>query len=188
MNERHLALCASSEWAEAVAQWILPWTLAGLSLGDRTVEFGPGPGVTTDLLAGLTRELIAVEVDPFLAARLVERFADREGVQIIAADAADSGLADGCADSVICLTMLHHVPTTEQQNAIFREAHRLLAAGGIYVGSDSLDGPDFRDLHEGDTCNPVPPATLAARLRQAGFGEVDVEVNEWAVRFRARRS
>ena len=56
----------------------------------------------------------------------------------------------------------------------------------MFLGSDSLDGPEFRELHEGDVCVPVDPATLDARLVDAGFVDVRVETNEYAVRFRAR--
>ena len=34
-------------------------------------------------------------------------------------------------------------------------------------------------LHFRDTCNPVEPASLPDRLRQAGFGDADVEVRRW---------
>jgi SAM-dependent methyltransferase len=186
VNERHLALCASPEWADAVARWILPSALAEVDLGARTVEFGPGPGVTTELLAALTDDLVAVEIDPELAARLAYRMADRPGVRVVRADAARSGLPDASADSVVCLTMLHHVPTVAHQDAIFTEARRLLVPGGVFAGCDSLDGPDFRELHESDTCNPIPPDTLEARLSAAGFSTVEVMFDEWGVRFRAR--
>ena len=52
--------------------------------------------------------------------------------------------------------------------------------------SHEPDPPDFRALHAGDVCVPVDPATLAERLNAAGFTDVEVETNEWAVRFRAR--
>ena len=78
------------------------------------------------------------------------------------------------------------MPSTELQDAIFAEARRLLTADGVFAGSDSRDSPDFRALHAGDVCVPVDPATLAERLNAAGFTDVEVETNEWAVRFRAR--
>lgn len=168
-----------------MARWILPSALVEVDLGRRTVEFGPGPGVTTELLSALTEDLVAVEIDPELASSLAERLADRPGVRVIRADAARTGLPGGSVDSVVCLTMLHHVPTAGQQDAIFAEARRLLAPGGVFAGSDSLDGPDFRELHAGDTCNPVPPDTLESRLAAAGFAEVQVMLDEWGVRFRA---
>lgn len=33
-------------------------------------------------------------------------------------------------------------------------------------------------MHDGDTYNPIDPATLPARLTAAGFTDVEVRVNE----------
>ena len=52
MNEKHLALCSSAEWGDAVARWIIPWVLSGIDLGDDVLEVGPGPGLTTNVLRG----------------------------------------------------------------------------------------------------------------------------------------
>ena len=185
MNKEHLALCRSPEWADAVTRWIVPWTLESVDLGKRTVEIGPGPGLTTDALVTLVTELTAVEIDPDLATSLAKRFADDPRVRVLNVDGADTGMPPGSADCVVCLTMLHHVPTVQHQDAIFREACRLLAPGGVFAGSDSLDSPEFRELHRDDVCTAVPPEGLEARLRAAGFADVVVDANAWAVRFRA---
>ena len=50
-----------------------------------------------------------------------------------------------------------------------------------------MDRPDLRELHHNDTYVPIPPDGLAARLEAAGFTDVDVITNEWAVRFRATK-
>jgi SAM-dependent methyltransferase len=181
MNEQHLALCSSAEWADALARWIIPWTLADVDLGDDVLEIGPGPGRTT--LAGT---LTAVELDAQLAADLAARFADTN-VQVVNADAAHTGLAGGRFSAAVALTMLHHVPGVAEQDAVLAEALRLLRPGAVLAGSDSLDGPDFRNLHEGDVCVPLNPAILAERLTSIGYVDVHVDTNEWSVRFRARK-
>src|SRR5438094_5313949 len=38
MNERHLQMCASAEWAETVRTEILPWAVQGRDLGDDVLE------------------------------------------------------------------------------------------------------------------------------------------------------
>jgi hypothetical protein len=89
--------------------------------------------------------------------------------------------------------MLHHVPTPELQDALFAETCRLLRAGGVFVGLDSLDSPKLRELHVDDTFVPLDLAPTEARLRAAGFADVVVE--QWdpprrpgaKVRFHARR-
>ena len=50
MNEGHLQILGSDEWAEHLAQELLPWVLSVAPLGDDVLEVGPGPGRTTDLL------------------------------------------------------------------------------------------------------------------------------------------
>jgi 16S rRNA (adenine1518-N6/adenine1519-N6)-dimethyltransferase len=67
------------------------------SLGDiscRTiVEIGPGHGTITDLLAAHARRLIAVEVDPSLAAELRFRFRNHPNVEVHEADILRTDLA-----------------------------------------------------------------------------------------------
>jgi hypothetical protein len=83
--------------------------------------------------------------------------------------------------------MLHHVPTLDQQNAVLAEVHRLLRSGGVLAGEDSLDSPDLRQLHHDDTYVPVDPEGLPSRLAAAGFTDVSVDINDFAVRFRATK-
>ncbi|CAO5159065.1 hypothetical protein FAIPA1_10362 [Frankia sp. AiPs1] len=130
--------------------------------------------------------LTAVEADRGLAASLAARLAG-SNVTVVSADATATPLSGGRFSGAVCLTMLHHVPGTDQQDALFAEVHRLLAPGGRFAGSDSLDGPDFRELHHGDVCVPVDPGSLPDRLRAAGYVDVHVDTNEHAVRFRGRK-
>ncbi len=187
MNEKHLALCASAEWADAVQRWIIPWALEAVDLGDDVLEVGPGPGLTTDVLRTRFATLTAVEIDSDLAAQLATRLAGTN-VTVVHADARATGLPGDRFSGATCLTMLHHVPTAERQNALLAEVHRVLRPGGTLAGTDSLDSPDFRDLHVDDVCLPVDPRSFAARLEQAGYVDVHVDTNEYGVRFRARKA
>ena len=78
--------------------------------------------------------------------------------------------------------MLHHVPTAALQDRLFAEVARVLEPGGALVASDSLASEDLAAHHEDDTYNPVDPESLPARLRAAGFADVEVRTNEfgWA--------
>jgi SAM-dependent methyltransferase len=185
VNEKHLELCGGDEWAEAVERYIIPWTLEGLDLGDDVLEVGPGPGRTTDVLLRQAPRLTAAEVDADLAARLAERL-DGTEVEVVHADATDLPFPDGRFSAALSFTMLHHVPSPAKQDDLFAEVARVLRPGGFLAGVDSLDSDEFRALHEDDVCVPVPPDGLAARLRAAGFADAQVDVNEFAVRFRAR--
>ena len=73
MNEAHLRICSSPEWASYVADELMPWVLASYELGDDVLELGPGPGLTTDVLRRLVPQLTAVEIDTSLATQLARR-------------------------------------------------------------------------------------------------------------------
>ena len=171
MNKRHLELCSGAEWADAVRRWIIPWVLDGLDLGEDALEVGPGPGRTTEVLCEKVPRLTAIEVDPRLAADLGARMA-ASGVEVVQGDATDLPYDDGRFSAVLSFTMLHHLPSPADQDRLFAEAARVLGPGGVLAGTDSLDSEEFRELHAGDTCVPVEPAGLAARLAEARFSQV----------------
>jgi SAM-dependent methyltransferase len=187
MNERHLELCSSAEWADAVRRWIIPWVLEGVSLGDDVLEIGPGPGRTTEVLADLASRLTAVEVDGELARSLAARMTSTN-VEVIQGDATDLHFADGRFSAALSFTMLHHVPSAVDQDRLLSEVSRVLRPGGVFAGTDSLDSKEFRELHLGDVCVPIDPATLVDRLLSTGFDEAFVDTNDYGVRFRARRA
>jgi hypothetical protein len=54
----------------------------------------------------------------------------------------------------------------------------------VFAGTDSLDRPEFRELHVDDICVPIDPATLAERLERVGLERVEVVTNDFGVRFR----
>ena len=186
MNQEHLALCSSAEWAEAVQRWIIPWVLEAVDLGDDVLEVGPGPGLTTDVLRTRVTRLTAVEVHPDLAEALAARLADTN-VEVVCADATRTPLPAGRFSGAVCLTMLHHVPSPQAQDAVLAEIFRLLRPGGVLAGQDSLDSPELRNLHHDDVYVPVDPATLQTRMEAVGFTAVEVDTNEYAVRFRGTR-
>lgn len=188
MNREHLELCSSAEWAEHLRTEILPWVFEAVDVPDDLLEIGPGPGAATEVLRAQVKRLTGVESDPDLAARLAVRFADDPTVTIRHADATDLPLPDGQFDAAASFTMLHHVPSAALQDRLFAEVARVLRPGGVFFGTDSLDGPGFRRLHAGDVCVPVDPLTLDERLRRAGFDRVDLAVLSLGVRFVARRS
>jgi SAM-dependent methyltransferase len=186
MNEKHLELCSSAEWAEAVQRWIIPWVIDGIELGDDVLELGPGPGRTTEVLVDLVPRLTAVEVDAGLAGALSARMGHSPCV-VVHGDATDLEFPDNRFSSALSFTMLHHVPSPAAQDKLFSEVARVLRPGGIFAGTDSLDSEGFRDLHAGDVCVPVEPETLPDRLSDAGFDQITVDTNEYGVRFRACR-
>ena len=182
MNLVHRLCCSSNYWATAVADKLLPWALHDVELGDATLEIGPGYGANLRALADKTA-LTAVEIDGPMADRLLRRYGDK--ARVMHGDGTDLRFADAEFDSVVCFTMLHHVPTAPLQDRMFAEAFRVLQPGGTFAGTDGVPSLSMRAMHFRDTYNPVDPQTLPDRLRRAGFGDVAVEVHRGEQRWRA---
>src|SRR3954452_17547222 len=143
MNQQHLEMCSRAEWAEAVERWIIPWVLDSVDLGDDVLEIGPGPGLTTDVLSRNVPQLTALEVHDDLAAALSARF-DGTNVDVILGSATSMELPTDRFSGAVCLTMLHHVPSIEQQDQVFGELHRVLRPGGVLAGQDSIASDELR--------------------------------------------
>jgi ubiquinone/menaquinone biosynthesis C-methylase UbiE len=178
MNAEHLELLASDGWRDLLRDIILPWALDGVDLGDEVLEVGPGPGLTTDLLRERVPRLTAVELDESLAADLAQRLAGTN-VEVVNHDATAMPFDDGRFSGAVSFTMLHHVPTIDQQDALFAETARVLQPGGVFVASDSVASDDLAALHTDDTYNPVDPTTVEDRLTVAGFDRIDVRANDF---------
>jgi SAM-dependent methyltransferase len=174
MNRSHLDYLASPEWAAALRTDLLPWLQTTADLGDEVLEIGPGPGLTTDLLRGLVARLTAIEIDPALAGPLRERLAGTN-VEVLEGDAVAIDLGTGRFSAVTCLSMLHHLPSAEAQDELFRRIRRVLRPGAHLLAVDSVDSEPIRRGHVDDTFVPLDPATLPARLEAAGFTDVVVQ-------------
>jgi SAM-dependent methyltransferase len=183
MNLLHRMCCSSNRWAKKVESELLPWALADVDLGDNVLEIGPGYGANIRVLIDKAPRYTAVEIDPAMTSRLQARYGDR--AQIINGDGTDTGLPDDEFSSVVCFTMLHHIPTHDQQDWLFAEAFRVLRPGGVFAGSDSVMSARFRIVHFRDICNPASPDLLQERLRNTGFRDVHVDGNGHSLRWRA---
>lgn len=125
MNRFHRWYCRTGHWRHAIQDHILPWALHGVDLGDKVLEVRPGPGLTTDVLARKVPALTAVEIDPDLAGQLRARFADST-VTVEQGDATAMPFPDATFAGAVAFTMLHHVPSTELQDRLLAEVHRVL--------------------------------------------------------------
>lgn len=185
MNLIHRRICRSDTWAGRMRLQVLPWACEGVRLDGDVLEIGPGYGVATRWLLEHGARLTAIEIDPGLAADLRSELGERVGIRT--GDGADLPFADAAFDVVVCFTMLHHVPSPEQQNQLFSEAARVLRPGGTFAGSDSRLSLLFRVLHVRDTMVVVDPATLPNRLHAAGLTNTHTSLAARAFRFRATR-
>jgi hypothetical protein len=119
VNRFHRYYCASRGWARLVQTSLVPAVLEGTELGRRVLEIGPGPGLTTEVLAGTAPELAAIEIDPTLARATRHRV---PAARVVQGDATRMPFADGTFSAVVCLTMLHHLPFPELQDRLFAES------------------------------------------------------------------
>jgi ubiquinone/menaquinone biosynthesis C-methylase UbiE len=184
MNRIHGLICSSGWWARTVERRLLPWALAGVELEGEVLEIGPGFGATTRLIAQRAQRLTVLELQASYCARLRRELDSR--VQVVQGDATAMPFADASFSTVVCFTMLHHVPSAEQQDRLLAEVARVLAPGGVFAGSDSIGtGSFFKLLHVGDTLVPLPVEGIAARLEGAGLRDTHVSVGGNSFRFRA---
>jgi ubiquinone/menaquinone biosynthesis C-methylase UbiE len=185
MNRLHQWLCRSARWRTTVQQRV-PWVIGDTDLGTNVLELGPGPGLTTDLLRKSVPRLTALEIDPRLAGSLSSRL-ERSNVRVVQGDATDMPFGDSEFSGTVSFSMLHHVPSPQQQDQVLHEVFRVLKPGGFFVGSDSLRNWWMRIIHIGDIFVPLDPESFGSRLERAGFEVLGIQKNSDAFRFRARR-
>jgi SAM-dependent methyltransferase len=186
VNQSHLEFLASDQWAEMLKTELLSWVDGVGDLGDDVLEIGPGPGRTTDLLSARAGRVTAVELDEQLAEDLRERLRGTT-VEVLTGDGTATGLEDGRFSAVTAFSVLHHIPTAQQQDRLFSELARLLRPGGVFVGTDSRDLDTIRLGHVDDIFVPVDPETLPDRLRAAGFTDIAIDTTDFHIRFSAHK-
>src|SRR6202011_2342339 len=113
MNICHRLCCSSDRYFKVVEDALLPWVLGDVELGDSVLEIGPGYGANIRVLIDKAPHYTAVEIDQPMADRLKDKYGDR--ARIIRGDGTDTGLPSEEFSSVVCFTMLPHVPTTARR-------------------------------------------------------------------------
>ncbi len=186
MNAFHRWYCNSGRWTKRLQDTYLPAVLRDLDLGDDVLEIGPGPGAATEWLRSRVARLTSVEIDHKLASALKQRMAGTN-VTVIEADATALALPDASFSAALSFTMLHHVPS-RLQDALLREAARVLSPGGVFAGMDSTPNFVWNICHLFDDRNPVDPTTFAARLEAAGFTGIRVRTAASSFSWRARKA
>src|SRR3954454_10053562 len=127
MNPLHNLFCGSSKYEQVFRDRLLPAVTAGIDLdGADVLEIGPGFGAGTAWFAERAKSVTAVEYDPKLAKKVQQRV---PVAHVINASGASMPLENASYDVVVCTTMLHHVPTSAEQDALLTEARRVLKPG-----------------------------------------------------------
>ncbi len=191
MNPEHLELLASDGWKDALRELILPFAFDDVpiaALGQDVLEIGPGPGLTTDLLAPQLTQLTALELDPALTRELAARYASDPAVTVVEGDGSRMPFEGGRFSGVVSFTMLHHIPDASTQDRLFTEVARVLSPDGLFIASDSVASDDLAALHHGDIYNPIDPDELPERLAAAGLESIVVRSNPFGWAARAHRA
>jgi SAM-dependent methyltransferase len=99
------------------------------ALGDpprRVVDLGAGTGILTRVLLGIGYEVIPVEPDEAMRAKLA---ATTAGTNPLAGRAESVPVPDGCVDAIVAGQAYHWF----DQDAAHREAARVLRPGGVFA-------------------------------------------------------
>lgn len=184
MNRLHNLICSSGWWSRTVERELVPWALHGVPLGEEVLEFGPGFGATTRVLARRCDNLSVLELDDGYCRRLRAELGNK--VAVTQGDAARMPFENQRFSAVVCFTMLHHIPSRELQDRALTEAARVLRPGGVFAGSDSVGGGVlFTAIHIGDTLNLVDPDTFGSRVTAAGFARPRIDTSKRSFRWHA---
>ena len=187
MNRYETWFCGTHLWKWVTRRQVLPWVLQGLELGEHVLELGAGPGAATQELARLAGRVTSLEYDHAFAAKLGARM-NGSNATAIQGDAATLPFADKTFSSAIAILMLHHLRSHELQDRAFAETWRVLRPGGVFLAFDIRDGWLHRVGHIRSTFVPVAPAGVFARLTNAGFSKVTVDIQRGGFRIRALRA
>ncbi|MFN8095540.1 MAG: class I SAM-dependent methyltransferase [Vicinamibacteria bacterium] len=108
-----------------------------LPAGGWLLDVGCGPGRATVRFRDLDLNVLAFDVSKAMVRKAAERFREpgtrARGVFLVA-DAMRFPVRSSSLDGVLAYGVLHHVPDPK---AVCREIARVLAPGGVYVGSEN---------------------------------------------------
>lgn len=134
---------------------VRPWPevlefLDGLTQGSRVLDLGCGNGRHARIAAArghrvvgldFSRRLLSIGKLEAAVVPRVDRFEWIEG------DATTLPLRDASFDGVICVAVLHHLPTEDDRHALLAEVRRVLLRGGrVFISVWSLEQPRFEQL------------------------------------------
>ena len=186
MNRLENWFCSSGFWRYITQRRLLPWILERCDLGEHLLEIGAGPGAATNELRRRVARVTSLEYDRDLVASLAKRTHGGLGAWL-QGDAATLPFPEKTFSAAIAVLVLHHLPSSEQQDKALSEVYRVLRPGGVFLALEIEDGWLQRVSHIRSTFVPVAASSLERRLGAFGFSQVALDFRGAAFRLCARR-
>jgi SAM-dependent methyltransferase len=164
-----------------------PTAIAELAEGEAVLDLGSGAGFDCFLAArkvGARGRVIGVDMTPEMLAKARANAAASgvENVEFRLGEIEHLPLADGAVNVIISNCVINLAP---DKNAVFREAYRVLSAGGRLCISDIVATGELPDDLKNDMAmisncigGAAPVDDLVAGLKAAGFDEPTIDINE----------
>jgi SAM-dependent methyltransferase len=144
----------------------------------RVLDLGGGAAWVSDLLVKLGYRAITLDIAEALLHVGLDRFTrEHQTARFTCGDMASLPFADKTFDAVVVIDALHHCPDVP---AVFKEAHRVLVAGGQFLlaepGEGHAESPRSRreDLEHSICEREIHLQEAVQYARSAGFTAVDV--------------
>jgi SAM-dependent methyltransferase len=175
IRERRSKTVFPANQAEALLnplrRWIQPPARVieqcGVSLGERVLELGAGPGYFTIeavRAVGPRGYIVSADLQPAMLLRLRERARASGAVaRLVATDATALPFGDATFDRAILVSMLGEVPDARRA---LEELRRVLRPGGVASFCETINDPDY--VREGTLRQWCWDAGLAMVGRQRG--------------------
>jgi len=159
--------------------------------GERVVDIGAGMGPATILAAKAGASVLAVDPTPFMRGIVaVRRLAHRCRKAISVADGSAESIPadDHTVDALWTVNTMHH--WTDLDMAVQELGRVLRPSGRLLLVDEDFDDPSHpafarmqeRRAHRAHHFAEIDPASVAAKLRAAGFAEADGRTGTIATR------
>lgn len=160
-----------------------PQAIASLQAGERVLDLGSGGGLDAFLAArqvGGQGHVIGIDMTPEMIdlARSNAATTGITNVEFRLGDAERLPVAAGTVDVIMSNCVINLVP---DKGAVFREAFRVLAAGGrlaiadvVAVGEIPAESADSPQAYTGCISGAAPVAELERLMTEAGFDDVRI--------------
>ena len=161
-----------------------PTALLALEPGQTVLDLGSGGGIDVLLSAkrvGPAGKVYGLDMtdDMLTLARENQRKAGAENVEFLKGTIEDIPLPDSSVDVIISNCVIN---LSTDKDAVFREAFRVLKPGGRFAVSDVVSRGEVpadvrrnRELWIGCIAGALDEHDYAAKLRMAGFSDVDLD-------------